>query len=135
MVTQTDGGPPHFRLSPAQEWILTIERLRFTRGLQLTKVARLPDGGGDEAASRRVARLFEQQTALRTCITRRNGTFFQEITQAGELSLPWDRARSQVPPSSLPRSWRQRRPTRWTRAASLPGRACWRPDPGSGSLC
>lgn len=84
--------PPSYRLAPAQEWILTIERLRFARGLQLTKVARLPDGVNDDEAAGCAARLFQRETALRTCVTRRDGAFVQRIMPVAEPPLPRDTA-------------------------------------------
>jgi hypothetical protein len=81
-----------YRLSPAQEWILTAERLRFLRGMQLVKVLRLPDGIGHGQGRRVVAELFRHETALRTCIERHGGRFRQRIIAAEDLSVPHSKA-------------------------------------------
>jgi condensation domain-containing protein len=83
--------PATYRISPAQEWILTIERLRFLRSLQLTKVIRLADGTGYGEASRAVSRLFRGETALRTLISRHSGAFSQHVELPSDSPLPHDR--------------------------------------------
>ncbi|WP_345945328.1 condensation domain-containing protein [Streptomyces albus subsp. chlorinus] len=76
-----------YRVSPAQEWMLTLQRLRGLPHLQLTRVIDVgrpetPDGVRDACRN-----LAARQTALRTRVVRRGGRFTQEIVPVDDVPI------------------------------------------------